>query len=132
MSVPLIKKSVLALLTAGAMATLGAAELPASREATLPQAAHRISNWALNGHEGLWIEAVDGHWYYGEFLGPCAWPMGFDTIALKFNPDGSFNRFSYVIGRHPRQLCPLKSFVHSDAPWSGHALHSSAPPPAQT
>ncbi|HTT06386.1 MAG TPA: UrcA family protein [Steroidobacteraceae bacterium] len=129
MSIRVIKKFVPALLTAGALGTLGtlgAAELPATADTTLPQAAHRISNWALNGHEGLWIEAVDGQWYYGEFLGPCAWATDFDGVTLKFNPDGSFNRFSYVIGRHPRHRCALKSFVHSEAPWSRQPLQSSA------
>lgn len=132
MKFPIIKKCVLALLTAGVIGTLGAAELPAAAETTLPQAAYRINNWALNGHEGLWIETVDGHWYYGQFLGPCVWARGFDTVTLKFNPDGSFNRFSQVIGHHPRQACPLKSFVHSEGPWSSQPLHSSVPSSTQT
>lgn len=86
-----------------------------SAEATLTQAADRITNWGiLEGYKGMWIEAGNQS-YYGEFLSPCFGAVP-DHIIFKFNPDGSLNRFSKVIVPRDRQVCAFKSFVASSAP----------------
>lgn len=86
-----------------------------SAEATLPQAAFRITNWGImEGYKGMWIEAGDQS-YYGEFLSPCIGAAP-DHLIFKFNPDGSLNRFSKVIVSHAHQVCAFKSFVAGASP----------------
>lgn len=93
-------------------AGLASPQTEQSAEATLPQAAFRITNWGiLEGYKGMWIEAGNQS-YYGEFLSPCIGAVP-DHIIFKFNPDGSLNRFSKVIVPHARQVCAFKSFVAS-------------------
>lgn len=86
-----------------------------SAQATLPQAAYRITNWGiLEGYKGMWIEAGNQH-YYGEFLSSCLRALP-DHVIFRFNPDGSLNRFSKVIVPRDHQVCAFKSFVASAAP----------------
>jgi hypothetical protein len=96
-------------------AGFASAQTPQSAQATLPQAAYRITNWGiLEGYKGMWIEAGDQS-YYGEFLSPCIGAEP-DRIIFKFNADGSLNRFSKVIVPHARQVCAFKNFVASAVP----------------
>jgi hypothetical protein len=86
-----------------------------SAEATLPQAAYRITNWGiLESYKGMWIEAGNQN-YYGEFLTPCLGAVP-ENIIFKFNPDGSLNQFSKVIVPRDHLVCAFKSFVASAGP----------------
>lgn len=91
-----------------AAAAVAAPQAHPGREATLPQAAYRITNWGFDGYKGLWVEAGQ-HSYYGEFLSPCLGAVP-DHIIFRFNPDGSLNRFSQVIVPRERRVCVFKSF----------------------
>ena len=109
-----------------ACASLALAASSNEEQASLPQASHRITNWALDGTKGLWVEALGKHWYYAEFLGPCPGAGTGDAIAFKFSPGGSLDRNSQVILRRPtRRTCAIRSFVASNGPPTGHKVHSS-------
>lgn len=98
-------------------------------EVALPQATHRLTNWAADGNKGLWIEAIGGQWYYAEFLGSCPGVGGSDALAFQFSPGGSLDRFSRVIVSRPlRRSCPFKSFSASNGPPHGRSIHSQSPP----
>ncbi|HWG76223.1 MAG TPA: hypothetical protein VN660_05450 [Steroidobacteraceae bacterium] len=108
-----------AAITLWAGAALASSPANERAEATLPQAAYRITNWGLDGHKGIWIEAGVQN-YYGEFLSPC-WGALPDRILFKFNPDGSLNRFSEVVVPHDRQICAFKSFQAGSMPIDNEA-----------
>jgi len=102
-----------------------ATPVPRGAEVSLPQARARITDWALDGHKGLWVEAIGGQWYHAEFLGPCIGGATVDNIALRFNPDGSFDRFSQIVVPRSHLVCPVKSFVTSGEP--GATVHTQEP-----
>jgi hypothetical protein len=108
--IPGIAVAAAAALSAGA--ALATPPMQALAEATLPEAAFRITNWGLDGDRGMWIEAGKQS-YYGEFLSPCVGAVP-EHIIFRFNPDGSLNRFSKVIVSRERQVCAFKSF-HASA-----------------
>jgi hypothetical protein len=113
-------------------ASFGAGQSPrVGEETSLPQAAKRITNWTIDGTQGIWVQAASGEWYYGQFLGPCVGLRGSDNIAFRFNPNGSLDRFSHVLVRgRPHRVCALKSFVTSAAPPGERHAAPAAPAPA--
>ena len=107
---------------------VGAASEPApeSNEAAIPQAAHRIFDWALDGHQGIWVQSVDKRWYYAAFISPCIGAVP-DNITFKLNnANGSLDRFGQVIVHRLRrsfEVCAFKSFGVSAGPPAG-VLHA--------
>jgi hypothetical protein len=112
--------------------SFGAGQSPrVGEETSLPQAAKRITNWAIDGSKGIWVQAASGEWYYGQFLGACVGLRGSDNVAFRFNTNGSLDRFSHVLVRgRPQRVCALKSFVTSAAPPAGRRSIPGAPTPA--
>jgi hypothetical protein len=111
-----LKAAAVAAVVFWAGGTLAAPSPVGSADASIPQAQARITNWVLDDSKGIWVAA--GHqWYYGEFLGPCTGIGAHDTVAFKFSPDGSLDRYSQVIVPRPLyRSCVFKSFVSSAAP----------------
>lgn len=104
-----------------------ASETPSdANETALPHAAKRIFDWALDGHQGIWVQSVEKRWYYAAFLNPCFGAVP-DNITFKFNnANGSLDRYSQVIVRRLRQsreVCAFKSFTASAGPPAG-VLHA--------
>ena len=101
-----------------------------AKEVALPQAAHRIFDWALDGYRGIWVQSVEKQWYYAAFLNPCLGAVP-DNVTFKFNnANGSLDRFSHVIVRRirrSREVCAFKSFSVSAGPPSG-VLHAVPQP----
>jgi hypothetical protein len=93
-----------------------AAEPAAKREASIPFAADRgIRDWQADGSQGLWVQANSGAWYYGKFSFPCTGLQFQEGLKFKFNPDGSFDRWSAVLPRDQGR-CLFTSFEPSAGP----------------
>lgn len=106
--------SVLGLLLAAPLCL--AAESGAQREASIPFAAENgIRDWQADGSQGLWVRANSGAWYYGRFSFPCTGLQFKEALHFKFNPDGSFDRWSAVLTREQGR-CIFKSFETSAGP----------------
>lgn len=121
---------------AGLLATSwgAAAEPAARREASIPFAASNgIRDWQADGSQGLWVRANSGAWYYGKFSFPCSGLQFHEGLRFKFNPDGSFDRWSAILTREQGR-CLFKSFEASDGPPKPvkPAPAASAPPAGAT
>ena len=110
-------------------APLGSAAEPAAkREASIPFAAeHGIRDWQADGSQGLWVRANSGAWYYGKFSFPCTGLQFQEGLHFKFNPDGSFDRWSAVLTRDQGR-CLFTSFEPSAGP--PKPVKKAAPPAA--
>ncbi len=102
------------------------AETSAVREASIPFAAENgIRDWQADGSQGLWVRANSGAWYYGRFSFPCTGLQFKEALRFKFNPDGSFDRWSAVLTREQGR-CLFKTFEASAEP----PKSVKQPPPA--
>ena len=82
------------------------------------------------GGDGSTISLQDRRqrWYQVVLTGPCFPDVGQDTIVYRTNPDGRFDRFSYVGStRYPGRTCGVTSVLRSDAP-PGQPPERAPPP----
>src|SRR5262245_6835261 len=75
--------------------------------------------WVADGHQGVFIRADTGRWYYARTQSPC--PRLRPSIALSFYaPNNELDRFGAL--RAEGWRCPLVSVTESDPP-PGHENH---------
>ena len=92
------------------------AEAGAVGEPSIPFAAENgIRDWQADGSQGLWVRANSGAWYYGRFSFPCTGLQFREALRFKFNPNGSFDRWSAVL-THEQGSCLFKTFETSTGP----------------
>ena len=87
-----------------------------ARNASIPFAAHGgIRNWEADGTQGLWVQGINGSWYYGKFSYPCYGLQFKNALRFKFGPAGELDRWSEVLTRE-QGSCLFQSLVTSKGP----------------
>lgn len=73
-----------------------------------------IQDFKADGNRGLFIQSINGNWYYAKTMGPCsrlqtAITLGFETAGVD-----ELDKHGAIIAQGWR--CPLKSVTRSEAP----------------
>jgi hypothetical protein len=115
-----------------AAAATAPGKLPLGQEGSIPFANRRdgIFNWQADGDKGIWVQAPSRQWYYGKFLGPCLDLPWANSVGFNTEPNGEFDKFSFVEIRHHEgglgERCQLTSLVTSSGPLTAKQRKAAA------
>jgi hypothetical protein len=97
-------------------------------EPSIPFANHGgIRDWRADRDRGLWVQDVNGKWFYASLMGPCTGLNFAETIGFDTRPMGTFDRWSaVVVPRYGR--CVVQTLTPSDGPPRKQKQASAAQP----
>jgi hypothetical protein len=105
----------------GLAATLGGVQpiehpfSPVSQESAVPFVrSDGVHDWKADGNRGLYIQGIDGRWYYARTSGPCGRMITAVTLGFETRGIDELDRHGAILVEGWR--CPLVSVVHSSAP----------------
>jgi len=74
-----------------------------------------IYDWQADGDQGMWVQDVHRHWYYGRFMSPCIGLQFAEAVRFRTGPSDVLDRWSSVRA-HGTGNCAFVSFVKSEGP----------------
>jgi hypothetical protein len=110
--------------SAGAALADEPAQPAGSNDVSIPFANHGgIRDWHADRDRGLWIQDSFGKWYYATVMSPCIGLNFANSIGFDTRPQGSFDKFSYIVV--PREgRCAIQTLRPSGAPPTKHGKSS--------